>query len=204
MLVAVPHAAARAGVHEFLGEALDLDAEGDVVTGAEVLRAVRAGAYEVLLLDAAVTGPDAMEVLSRLRAEQPGLAMLLLATTEAPDLPLRALELGAAGHLDGRADPAEYVAAVRAVARGERYLSPLVREALLARSAGRFLSAPRLSAREFQVLRLLAQGFGTEAIAEHLAITPSTVRTFKARLREKLGLEGDVALARYAMDRGIG
>lgn len=204
VLVAVPHAATRAGIRDFLRAAPDLDLRPAVTSGADVLRVLRTRTVDVLLLDTAIADPDALEVLSRLCTEQPGLAVLFLATTASPDLPLRALELGAAGHLDGRAEPTEYVAAVRTVARGERYLSPLVRDALLARTGSPTPAVPSLTAREFQVLRLLAQGLGNDAIAESLAIAPSTVRSFKARLRDKLDLGSDMALARFAMDRDIG
>ena len=204
VLVAVPHAAAREGAVRFLNSALDLDVVA-VGTGAGALDAARRSRFRVLLLDAAVANPDAFEVMSRLRTECPHLRILLLAATNAPALPLRALAFGAAGHLDARGADAEYVAAVRAVARGERYLSPLLREALIEQAGGmgRDGIRPHLSAREFQVLRLLAQGRNTVAIADALSIAMSTVRTYKGRLREKLGVEGDAALVRYALEQGI-
>jgi DNA-binding NarL/FixJ family response regulator len=203
VLAAIPNGVAREGVRQFLSTAADLNVDLSATTGAEVLARARALPEGVLLLDASVTDPDAFEVMSRLRSEAPSLRVLLLSSTDAPEIPLRALEFGAAGHLDGRADRAEFVAAIRAVARGERYLSPVLREALITRSGGGETGAPGLSPREFQVLRLVAQGLDTEAVASALAVAPSTIRSFKARLRDKLDLTSDVALARYALDHGV-
>ena len=157
-----------------------------------------------------------------MRASAPAVAVVLVSDDECPDVPLRALAFGAAGHLDARSGPDGYRAAVRTAARGEPVLSAVLAEALAAqaRTAATGVSeapagygAPRdadasplatLTDREFQTLRLLGRGMSTAAMAAELALAESTVRSYKAALREKLGLTGDSALALYARDRGMG
>ncbi len=196
VLVADPAPAARAGIRRFLAGALDVVVSGEAATGAEALHAARSAPHDVLLLHERLADPDAFEVLGRLRSENLPLRVVLMGDAEATGLQQRALELGASGSLDARATPEEFVAAVRASARQKARSRPL--------PAGDAASpAGALAAREFQVLRLLAQGRRTSEIGQALALAPSTVRTYKARLREKLGLQSDSALVRFALERRI-
>ena len=212
----------RWGVQRALALAPELDSEAveprdasGRLTGADVLRTMHQAPHGVLLLGAEVTGPDAFEVLTRVRQEAPAVRVVLVAASSGPELPLRALALGAAGHIEGGAGASAFREAARAAGRGERVLSAVLAEALAARvhmddpAGGRFApplngTAPAgMTARQFQVLRLVGRGLATAAIASELALTESTVRTHKAALRETLGLDGDAALARYALDHGL-
>lgn len=196
VLIADPSAAARAGIRRFLAGALDLTVSGEAATGEEALRLARSGPHDVLLLHERLAAPDAFEVLSRLRGEGRPLRIVVMGAPDVADLPARAADLGAAGFLNVGATPEEFVAAVRSAAR----ISPRVGLPLTRHSAS---PAEGLAPREFQVLRLLAQGGRTAEIAGALALAPSTVRTYKARLREKLGLTSEAALVRFALERRI-
>lgn len=170
-----------------------------------MLEAVRRDPPDVLLLGAETTGPDALDIVARLASEAPDVRVVLLTAGERATLALQALAAGASGHLDAGAGAEAYRHAVRQAARGERVLSPSVRNALVERTT-RPAEPSRpasLTAREFQVLRLVARGLGTAAIGLDLNVSASTVRTYKAALRSKLGLDGDAALARYAFDNDI-
>lgn len=193
VLVADPAGAARAGLRRFLGAALDLVVAGEAASGTDALALARSGAGDVLLLHERVADPDVFEVLSRLHVEHPALAIVVVGDETAAGRAHRALALGAAAYLDACASPEEFVGAVRTAARRARSPAPST-------AAG---APDDLSGREFQVLRLLALGKSTAGIGEALSIAPSTVRTFKARLREKLGLATDAALVRYALDRRL-
>lgn len=202
---AIVGAATRAGVRHFL-TAPDLVVTEAGPRGEDVLATVRRAPPHVLLLDDGLVGPDALEVVSRLAAELPAVRVLLMSAGSSPEVPLRALELGAAGHVDAHAEAQELQAAVRSVRRGERSFSAVLRDALTARVLpGRASTgSSELTAREFQVLRLVARGAAVGEIQEALGISRSTVHTYKSQIREKLGLESDVAVARYALDRGLG
>ena len=200
---AIVSAATRVGVRHLLS-APDIVVDEAGATGEEALASVRAQPPHVLLLDDEVSSPDALEVVSRLTAEAPDVRILLMSATTTAEVPTRAVELGAAGHVDARADAAELQAAVRAVRRGERYFSAVMREALASQAwSGASANPSGLTAREFQVLRLIARGESVAGIEAALGISRSTVHTYKSQIREKLGLTSDVALARYAQHRGI-
>lgn len=194
--------AARAGLRHILA-APDVAVTDLAPTGDDVLAAVRWQPPHVLLLDGRLSHPDALEVTARLAAEAPHTRTLLFLATDAAELPLRAVELGAAGHVDARADADALRAAVRAARAGERVLSPVMREALLAQPSAAASPDRPLTAREFQVLRLVGQGASVADIEAALSISRSTVHTFKSQIRDKLGLSGDVALAHYAAHHGI-
>ena len=204
VLVALASAAARHGARSFL-DAPGLDAAVLPASGEAVLAAVRARPPVVLLLSSETRGPDAFEVLGRLRAEAPAVRAVLLTDGERPPLALRALAAGAAGALDASAGPEAFRRAVRRAARGERVLSDRVRDALVDAHAGGSPGAPHagLTLREFQTLRGVARGLSTTEIADDLGVAPSTVRSHKAAVRDKLGLSGDAAMARYAVDHGL-
>lgn len=206
VLVADPRGLVRSGVRQLLAATLDLQVAAEATTGAEALTAVRAGPFSVVLLGANLAGPDALETLARLGHEWPGHepgGVRVVFATDGPhvELALQALDMGATGHADLGGPPDLLLQALRAAALGERSLTADVAAAVLNRR--RSPGAVGLSGREVQVLRLLARDLGTAEIAGELAVSTSTVRTLRQRLREKLGLRSDAVLARYAAEHGL-
>jgi DNA-binding NarL/FixJ family response regulator len=195
----------RAGLRRVLDAAPGLRVLAEAETGEAALAAVRAGGFDALLLADDLPDLDALEAVARLKQERPETAVLVLAARFAPDLALRVLQVGGAGCLGRDAAPRAVVEAAGAAARGEHVVTGEVREALVAqlRRPRRALPHERLSMREFQVLRLLARGRTPPEIAEALALSPSTVRTYRARLFEKMGLAREAELVRYALDHGL-
>ena len=117
---------------------------------------------------------------------------------------VRVVRAGAAGYLTKDAAEAELVAAVRRVAGGQRYLTPVLAEALL--DALDTDGAPphtALSDREYQVLRLLASGKPVSAVAEQLSLSVKTVSTYRTRMLKKMGMANNAELTRYALEQGL-
>lgn len=203
----------RWGVQKVLALAPELqatavEATGASLTGDDVLAAVRVAPHGVLLLGDGVAGPDAFEVLARVRAEAPRVRVVLVSAARGPEGPLRALALGAMGHLDVGASASAFRDAARQAARGERVVSAVLAEALAEMAAARGeeedVPGPQvLTPREFQTLRLVARGCSAAEVARELTVSESTVRTYMSALRRKLGLRGTAALVRYALDHGI-
>lgn len=117
----------------------------------------------------------------------------------------RSLELGAKGYLTKNSPPEELVAAIHKVARGEVYITPVVAEQLAKNLRRDTLSQPhkKLSQREFQVMRMLAQGKSPTQIAEELSLSPKTVSTYRRRILDKLGLSSTGEIIQYALSKGI-
>jgi two-component system response regulator NreC len=178
---------------EIVGEAADHAAAMDLVLTERP---------HVLVLDLTFPEGDAMPLLRALRARQPELRVVVLTMHSDPETVRQALAAGAAGYMIKGAQSRELVEAIRAVARGERYLHSSVTAAVVEDSL-RWLEAGAMSAREREVLSMLASGQAPAQIARSLDISVHTVRRHLANVSAKLGIRGMNALTRYAIRNGL-
>lgn len=214
VLVCDDHLIVRQGIRQILADASDVTVVGEAATGPEAVSQVREGLArqagpDVVLLDIALPQRDGLDILKALKGEFPKLPVLMLSTYPDRQYAVRSLKLGAAGYLNKSADSEQMIDAVRRAARGQLFITPSVAEQLAgAVGAGSGLKrgqgddAPlheRLSHREYQVFRLLAEGRSVGEIAEQLALSPNTVSTYRTRILEKTGVRNDVELALYAV-----
>lgn len=204
VLLADDHAVVRRGLKQILAETEDIRTEGEVDSGAGVLRAMREKKYDIVLLDITLPDQNGLEVLGQLRAAHPKLPVLMLSVHPEEQYAVRALKGGAAGYLTKDSAPEEMVAAIRKVYRGGKYLSAALAERL-AGLLGSQAGAPHesLSEREFQVMLLLANGKSVSEIADRLALSAKTVSTYRTRLMEKLRVKSTAELVRYVMEQGL-
>lgn len=209
VLVADDHAIVRRGLVDILSGAPDVEVAGEAASGPEALESARVGVdgrpFDIVVLDLSMPGPSGVDVLKQLRAEQPVVPVLILSAHPEDQYAVRVLRAGAAGYLSKDSAPDDLVTAVRKVAAGGRYVSPGAAEALLLH-LDRDPEEPvhqRLSDREFQVLRRLAQGEAVGEIADALSLSAKTVSTYRSRLLEKMGLRSNADLARYAIEHGL-
>ncbi len=201
ILIADDHPVFLRGLRQILAETPDINVTGEAANGWEVLSQVRAGNYDLVLLDITMPGMTGIEVLNQLKKERPDLPVLVLTAHPEEQYAVRALKAGAAGYLTKESAPDELVAAVRKVSRGGRYVS-----AALADELASYIqnsdekSLPRnLSNREYQVLRLLCSGQTVAAIARDLSLSAKTVSTYRSRLLKKTAMKNLAGLIRYAV-----
>lgn len=211
VLICDDHQIVRQGIQQMLSDASDIAIAGEADCGPEALRQVRAARasgsagprIDVVLMDIAMPQRDGLDVLRQLRSEFPRLPVLMLSTYPDKQYAVRSLKLGAAGYLNKSADSEQMSAAIRQVAAGRLFITPVVAEQLATSIApGGAADAPlheRLSHREYQVFRLLSRGTSVGEIAEALALSSNTVSTYRARILEKTGARNDVELALYAV-----
>jgi two-component system invasion response regulator UvrY len=209
VLICDDHMIVRQGIRQSLAEAADIDVVAEAADGPTALQRLRQGGIDVLLLDIALPGRDGLDVLRQARDEHPKLPVLMLSTYPDRQYAVRSLKLGASGYLNKSADSEQITAAVRRVARGQRFITATVAELLAAAlgHAGAGDERPLhelLSHRELQVFEQLAQGRSVGEIARHLSLSSNTVSTYRARILDKTGTRNDVELALYAMRRQQG
>jgi len=206
VLVCDDHFIVRQGLRQLLADAEGIEVAAEAENGPEAVRIVRElqGALDVILMDIAMPHRDGLDVLRQLKGEFPKLPVLMLSTYPDRQYAVRSLKLGAAGYLGKSADAQTMVEAVRKVAGGGLFITPVVAEQLATAIGGRRSDAAtplheQLSHREYQVFRRLAAGRSVGEIADELAIAANTVSTYRARILEKTGARNDVELALYAV-----
>lgn len=204
ILVTDDHALVRKGLIQLLARQRDFGEFGEAATASEALALVREQPWDIMLLDLALPDAGGLEVLQRVRELRPALPVLVVSMYPEDQLGERLLEAGAAGYLTKEAAPEELVRAIRRVLRGQKYLSPAL-ETQLAGKPPRARSLPheRLSAREFEVMLLLASGRAIHMIARRLSVSPKTVTTYRARVLHKMRMKTNAELTYYAVQHHL-
>lgn len=204
VLLVDDHPVVRDGLRGVLGAEPDLCVVGAAASGTEAVELAAQVHPDVILMDLRMPGLDGVGATGRILAAAPGTRIVVLTTYETDEDILRAVEAGACGYLLKDADRTELVAAVRAAHRGETVLAPSV--------AGRLVSQvrkvrepvrPGLSAREIEVLALVAEGRTNAEIGQRLHITEATVKTHLLRAFNKLDVSDRTAAVTTAMARGL-
>ncbi|MDI7276691.1 MAG: response regulator transcription factor [Anaerolineae bacterium] len=204
VLLADDHAILRAGLRSLLNSQPDMEVAGEASTGAQAIRCARELMPDIVLLDITMCGPDGLEAVRQIRSELPATRVLALTMHDNVNYLREVLEAGGSGYVLKRAADTELLSALRAVHQGGTYLHTAHTRALLHAEEDRageqeMAGHETLSERELQVLRLIAEGHSNRGIAEELGLSVKTVETYRARIMEKLGLRGRVALVRYAL-----
>jgi DNA-binding NarL/FixJ family response regulator len=204
VLIADDFPVVRRGLAEILREEPDIELGAEAGDAAGVMAALAEGEWQVAILDLSMPGAHGLDLVRRVRAERPEVALLLLSMHPEEQYAVQSLKAGAAGYLGKQSAAEEMVRAVRIVAAGGRYFSPALTERLLG-SAGLGAVQPHetISEREFQVLRLIGAGYTTGEIAERLVLSVKTVSTYRARLLEKMGMRTNAELMRYVHERDL-
>ena len=206
ILVADDHLVVRRGVRALLATEPGIDVVGEATDGVEAVRAAAELAPDVLLLDLEMPRLDGVEALRRVLAERPGTRVLVLTSFATDDKVFPAIKAGALGYLLKDSDPDDLARAIRQVHRGESSLHPAVARKVLrelARPPERPPTPDPLSAREVEVLRLVARGLGNQEIADALGIGEATVRSHVSSILAKLHLASRTQAALYALREGL-
>lgn len=200
VLIVDDHPVVRAGLRGMLGAEADLEIVGEAGSGDEAVAQVRALSPDVVLLDLRMPGSDGVAATRRIVADSTSTVLILTTYDTDADI-LRAVEAGATGYLLKDTPSRELAAAIRAAARGETVLAPLVAARLVTRL--REPAHERLTAREIEVLAAVARGLTNADIGRALSIGESTVKTHLLRVFGKLGVDDRTAAVTAALSRGI-
>ncbi|HEY6093981.1 MAG TPA: response regulator transcription factor [Gallionellaceae bacterium] len=205
ILLADDHAIVRNGLKQIIAGASDLQVIGEAASGAEVLELARRTPPDLLLLDMTMPGISGAELIRRLRADHPNIPVLVLSMHNEAQVVSRALKAGASGYVTKDSDQEILLAGIRKVAAGNRYIDPALVDAMVFDGNAAADAAPHaaLTERELQVLEMLASGQSLTAIAESLHLSAKTISAHKAHLMQKLGIDNNADLMRYAIRHGL-
>jgi DNA-binding NarL/FixJ family response regulator len=206
IVIADDHAIVREGLKRIVGSADDLEMVDEAADGNQVMGVVREREFDVLVLDLSMPGRSGMELIKLVKAERPKLRILVLSMHQELQYAVRAIKSGASGYLTKESAPAQLVQAIRKVAGGGAFITAEVAEQLALGAMPGSEAAPHesLSDREFEVMRLLVSGASVTDIAGQLKLSVKTVSTHKSNLMQKLGLQNQADLVRYAIKHGLG
>jgi len=206
VLLADDHSLVRAGIRSLLVAMAEVDVVGEASSGEEALELAARKRPDVVLMDIAMKGMTGLEAAANLRERMPEVRVVILSMHSGEEYVLQALRAGAAGYLLKDAATGELELALRSVMRGESWLSPAVSrqvvEGYVQRTAGE-AAAEVLTARQREVLRMVAGGKSTKEIAFVLNLSVKTVETHRAQIMERLGIRDVAGLVRYALRTGL-
>jgi DNA-binding NarL/FixJ family response regulator len=205
ILIVDDHPIVRHGLKTILAAEPDMKVAGEAESADEALALMKKRRWDAVVLDIGMPGRSGLELLKELKATHPDLPVLLLSIYPEEQYAVRGLKLGAAGYVSKDSAPQELVSAIRTALAGGRYVTPAVADRL-ARALDRGAPEPPhqiLSHREFQVLCLIASGKTPTQIARDTGLSVKTIATYRARILEKMGMENNAALTRYAIQTGL-
>jgi DNA-binding NarL/FixJ family response regulator len=205
IVIADDHAIVREGLKRIVSSIADMEVAGEAGNGTEVMQRVRELAFDVLVLDLSMPGRSGMELIKLVRGEKPQLRILVLSMHQELQYAVRAIKNGASGYLTKESAPGQLEQAIRKVASGGAFISAEVAEqlALGAMPGSEAVPHESLSNREFEVLQLLVAGVSMTDIATQLNLSVKTVSTHKTNLMQKMGLQNQSELIRYAIKHGL-
>ena len=205
ILIADDHAIVRKGLRHLLLEEYPT-AVIEEVTDAEslVLKSV-ATEWDVVICDLSMPGRNGLDALVQIKQASPKLPVLIMSMHPEEQYALRTFKAGASGYLNKESVHSDLIKAVQTVMIGRKFITPSIAEKLanaLNNDSNKLLHE-RLSDREFEVFRLLAEGKQVSEIADKLSLSVTTVSTYRSRLMDKLSMKSNSDLTRYALENGI-
>jgi DNA-binding NarL/FixJ family response regulator len=204
VLIADDHALFRAGLRQFLVDALPSAEIGEAASGNEVLTCLQRKGWDLLVLDINMPDRTGLDILRHVKSGHPATRVLVLSGYPERQYALNVLRAGASGYIAKDAAPEDLLKAVRMVLQGRRYVSESLAELLL-------LDMDRadkplhtlLSDREFQIFGKLAAGQGVSEIGRELCLSVKTVSTYRTRILEKMRMKSNADLTSYALRNEI-
>ena len=205
VIIADDHAILREGLKQILAETEDIEVIADAQNAAEAIKLAGTKGLDVMVLDISLPDRSGIEACGIIKKEYPHVPVLMLSMHREDVYAIRALRVGASGYLSKQGASDQLVTAIRAVAKGKKYISEEVALALANQINGG-LEKPiheTLSNREFQTLTMIASGQSVSEIADNLSLSVKTVSMYRARLLEKLNLRHNSDLTHYAIKNNL-
>jgi DNA-binding NarL/FixJ family response regulator len=199
LMIADDHAIVRSGLKQIFATTTDIVVVSEASQSGELLEQWEKIPCDLLLLDMTMPGFSGVELVQRLHEKNPVFPIIILSMHNEGQIVQRALKAGASGYVTKGSEPEILLAGIRKVAGGGKFIDPSLVETMvfnLESDGENHLNI--LSKRELQVLKMIAAGASLSSVAEQLHLSPKTVSTHKMRLMQKLGIDNNADLIRYA------
>lgn len=205
VLIVDDHTIFRSGLKRLFSDENDISVVDEASNSTEALDKIRKHELDLVLMDVSMAGRSGLEALESLRIEFPQLPVLILSMYSEEQYAVVAMKAGANGYLSKDAEPAELIGAIRKIAAGGRYLTNRGTELMLMQFSGKDdrPTHQKLSTREFEIMRMIANGISLTEIGERLNISVKTVSTYRTRILEKIGVKSNAELAKFALRNEI-
>jgi len=204
IIIADDHAIVRGGLKQIIATTTDIVVVGEATKGQEVLDRLSELPADLVLLDMAMPDTQGVDLIRSIRAQWPTLPILVLSMHNEGQIVARALKAGARCYVTKDSEPEVLISGIRKIADGGKFMDPaLVDVMLFDVTCGVAQPRQALSGRELQVLEGISAGQSLGQIAERLHLSPKTVSTHKMRLMEKLSIDNNADLIRYAIRHGL-
>jgi DNA-binding NarL/FixJ family response regulator len=200
ILLVDDHPVVREGIRQILTDAFQAVEVGEAETAEAALKEIRSAEWTLIVLDISIPGVSGLEILRRIHHERPDVPVLILSMHPAEQFAKRAMNAGASGYLTKHSGPRELVDAVQALIDHGVYFGPETSSNPIGEERDPADSLHEgLSDREYQVLRMMAQGKTVSQIAHEISLSVKTVSTYRARVLEKMNMRTTAELMRYAI-----
>lgn len=200
ILLVDDHALIRQGLRLAFQQTMGFKLTAEASSGIEALNLLATERFQVVVMDINLPDMNGLEVIRQMREQGDQTPVLVLSMHSEESLGLRAIRAGADGYMSKEAAPVDILQTLRRLAAGKKHFSPELMYRLLQKKAHEgAVPHDQLSDREYQVLCGLARGQSISGMAEALGLSPNTVSTYRARIIEKLGVETNADLTRYAL-----
>lgn len=199
------HDLVRKGIRRLLDDASGIKVVAEAVDGEQAIRQVRRKKPDVILMDVSMPGIGGLEATRKITSSLPDMKIIAVTIHDDDPFPARLLEAGAAGYITKGCDIDEIINAIQSVHMGNQYITPVVAQklALSFVNNGNKSVIDELTQREMQVMLMIVRGEKNKVISAKLCLSPKTTSTYRYRLFEKLGVENDVELTRFAIRHGL-
>jgi two-component system invasion response regulator UvrY len=203
ILIADDHAIARKGLISILFGEFDELAITEVAEGSELLKQAASGHWDIIISDISMPGRSGLEILVELKATVSQVPVLVISAYTEEQYAVRAIKAGAAGYLTKHSAADELVGAIRHILGGKKYITPRIAE-LLADSYSKDIPAhEKLTNREFEILKLLAENKSVSEIGHLLSLSVHTANTYRARILDKMGMTTTAELVHYTISNHL-
>jgi len=195
----------RKGLRRLLDDTTGIKVIAEAPDGEQAIRQVRKRKPDVILMDVSMPGIGGLEATRKITQVSPDMKVIAVTIHDDDPFPARLLEAGAAGYITKGCDIDEIIEAIQAVHSGKQYLTPNVAQKLalsLVNKHGKSL-LDELTQREIQIMLMIVRGDSNREISEQLCLSPKTTSTYRGRIFEKLGVDNDVELTRFAIRHGM-